>query len=102
MKLEAADPSWASPGDIVKVNGSVDQPPRGVALAKDVSINLANQLAPRKRGHAATAADKAPGRAGDKWTDKADKTSKTTDKTAKSDDAADKDDKKGRRKKGAR
>ncbi len=101
VKLEAADPSWASPGDIVKVNGSVDQPPRGVALAKDVSINLANQLVPRKKGHTATVADKTPSKAGDKSTDKADKTSKTTDKTAKGDDAADKDDKKVAEKKGA-
>ena len=105
VKLEAADPSWASPGDIVKVNGSVDQPPRGVALAKDVSINLANQLAPRRRAHPAAVAEKTTSKTIDKNTDKsaktADKTDKTTDKTAKGDDAADKDDKKVTEKKGA-
>jgi len=85
VKLDSSDLSWASSGDLVSVKGTVDQPPRGYALAADVSIKLSTPLAPRKKGHPAKAADKTA----DKTTDKA--TDKTADKTAnkKPDDKAD-------------
>lgn len=88
VKLDATDPSWAAPGDIVKIKGSVDQPPHNVALAKDVSIQLSTQLVPRKK-HGLKVADKTPGKTTDKAAEK--NTDKTTDKTA--DKAADKNDK---------
>jgi hypothetical protein len=94
VKLDASDPSWASPGDLVKIKGSVDQPPHGVALAAEVSIQLSKPLAPRrKKVPGAKTADKASDKAADKTSKGPDKADKATDKTAKG-DPADKTDKK--------
>ena len=84
VKLDSSDLSWASSGDLVKVKGSVDQPPHGFALASDVSIELSTPLAPRKKGHLAKVADKTTDKTTDKTADKkADKAAdKSSDKTA--------------------
>ena len=93
VTLDATDPTlFASSGDIVKIKGTMDQPPHNVALALDVSIKLATQLAPRKK-HSVKVADKTGGKVADKTTDKTG--DKTTDKTGKGDATSDKDDKKG-------
>lgn len=93
VKLAASDPSWASPGDLVKIKGSVDQPAHGVALAKEVSIQLSQQLVPRKKGHLAKVVEKPTDKTADKPADTKDKKGadpKATDKGATAKGAADK------------
>lgn len=79
VKLDSSDPSWASSGDKVSIDGGKIAP--GRVLGRDVTIELARPLEAKKKTHAYHATDKtttATDKSTDKTTDKS--TDKSTDK----------------------